>query len=268
MQGSDVVTHDEASEFKIMVACECYSDQGHVRDALAQLPDLNGKLIWGNPRVPDPLKLIDADMVLIVSDRPNLLTAIGQSVIYKNLGLAHLLVYVQGDTDLPAEAIPGLILARSQLADGLLNLTQILLESTLTQGLVGVDWADTCNLLAMGGQAVMERASSTRQPEEAIKRAVSQLQARTTGRAIHGLQAAILSNGSKMPTKSISDLSWACKDILPLPDKDSDGYDTHFIVAAPLLDWLDDNYYEVRLFARVECSGARWPSDLLLNFSD
>ncbi len=78
----------------------------------------------------------------------------------------------------------------------------------------------------------------------------------------------MLSNGAKMPTKSISDLLWACKHGLPLPDKDSDGYDTYFIVAAPLMDWPDDDYYEVRLFARVECSGARWPSDLLLDFSD
>ncbi|OYX28767.1 MAG: hypothetical protein B7Z03_10915 [Hydrogenophilales bacterium 32-62-9] len=94
------------------------------------------------------------------------------------------------------------------------------------------------------------------------------MQVQTAGRAIHGLQAAMLSNGAKMPTKSISDLLWACKHGLPLPDKDSDGYDTYFIVAAPLMDWPDDDYYEVRLFARVECSGARWPSDLLLDFSD
>lgn len=269
MQGSDVVTHDEASEFQIMVACECYSDPGHVRNALAQLPDLNGKLIWGDPRVPDPLKLIDADMVLIVSDRANLLTAMGRSTIYKHLGWAHLLVYLQDETeDVPTEVIPGLILPHSQLATGLLSLTQILIESVITPGLVGVDWADVRNILTMGGQVVMERASSTRHPEEAIKRAVSQLQAQTAGRAIHGLQAAILSNGSKMPTNSISHLSWACKDGLPLPDKDSDGYDAYFIVAAPLLDWLDDDYYEVRLFARVECSGARWPNNLLLKFSD
>lgn len=269
MTDSDVFALDDGvPAIKIRIACECYSDTNLVQEALTGLPDLNGELEWGSPRTPDPLKLIEAELVLIVSDRANLLTAIGRSVIYKTLGLAHLLVYVQGDAELPDEVIPGLILARSQLADGLLNLTQILLESTLTQGLVGVDWADTCNFLTMGGQVVMERASSTRQPEDAIKSAVRQLQARTAGRAIHGLQAAILSNGAKMPTKSISDLSWACKDGLLLPDKDSDGYDTYFIVAAPLMDWLDDDYYEVRLFARVECTGARWPSDLLLDFSD
>jgi hypothetical protein len=269
MQESDVVTHDEASEFQIMVACECYSDHGHARDSLAQLPDLNGRLIWGTPRMPDTLKLIDADLVLIVSDQSNLFTAIGRSIIYNHLGWAHLLIYLQDETeDLPAEVIPGLVLLRSQLAAGLLNLIQILIEPVITPGLVGVDWADVRNILTLGGQVVMERASSTRQPEEAIKRAVSQLQARTAGRAIHGLQAAILSNGAKMPTKSISDLSWACKDGLLLPDKDSDGYDAYFIVAAPLMDWLDDDYYDVRLFAKVECSGARWPSDLLLDFSD
>jgi len=47
--------------------------------------------------VPDPFKLIDADLVLIVSDRANLLTAIGRSVIYKNLKFAHILIYVQDE---------------------------------------------------------------------------------------------------------------------------------------------------------------------------
>ena len=260
MPDSDVFTSDdEVAEFKLRVACECYSDPAIVQEALTGLPDLNGEIIWGSPRVPDPLKLIDADLVLIVSDRANLLTAIGRSVIYEHLEWAHVLIYLQDEVDMPAEAIPGLVLPRSQLAAGLLNLTQILIEPVITQGLVGIDWADVRTILAIGDQVVMEKASAD-QPDVAIKAAVSQLQAQVSGRAIHGLQAAILCHGHRLAMRFIGDLHWACTDMA--------GYDTTLIVAAPLPDWPDVDYYEVRLFAKVECIGARWPSDLLLNFSD
>ncbi|OYW40427.1 MAG: hypothetical protein B7Z35_01170 [Hydrogenophilales bacterium 12-61-10] len=263
MPDSDVFTFDgEGAEFKLRVACECYSDSALVREALTELPDLNGEIIWGSPRVPDPLKLIDADLVLIVSNRANLLTAIGRSVIYKHLEWAHVLIYLQDEADVPdvpTEAIPGLVLPRSQLAAGLLNLTKILIEPVITQGLVGIDWADVRTILAMGDQVVMEKASAD-QPETAIKAAVSQLQARASGRAIHGLQAAILCHGHKLAMRFIGDLHWACTDMA--------GMDTTMIVAAPLPDWPDIDYYEVRLFAKIECTGARWPSDLLLDFSD
>lgn len=243
------IPDDEVTQFKITVACECYSDQGLVQDALTQLPDLNGKLVWGFPRTPDPLKFIDTDLVLIVSDRANLLTAIGRSIIYKHLEQAHILIYLQeGADDVPIEAIPGLILPRSQLAAGLLNLVQMLLEPTITQGLVGIDWADTRTILAMGDQIVMEKASAD-QPYAAIKAAVSQLQARASGRAIHGLQAAILCHEGRLATRYISDLLWACKDAAD--------EDTTLIVAAPLLDWPDIDYYEVRLFAKIDCAGQR-----------
>ncbi|MFZ3262150.1 MAG: hypothetical protein WA135_14850 [Thiobacillus sp.] len=267
MSDSDVFNlDDEVTEPKILIACECYGHPDDVRDALSGLPDF-GKLDWGAPCTPAPFKLIDAELVLILSDKASLLMAIGRSVLYQRAGRAHVLIYLQDETeDVPAEVIPALVLLRSQLAAGLLNLTQIILEPVITPGFVGIDWGDVRNILNMGGQVVMERASSTGQPEEAIKRAVSQLQARTAGCAIHGLQAAIISNG-KMPMKSISDLSWACRDNLRFPDKDSVGYDTYFIVAAPLLDWLDDDY-EVRLFAKIECTNVHWPSDLILDFSD
>lgn len=259
MQNSnEFISDDGATEFKIRIACECYSDSVLVRDVLAQLPVLNGKLKWGVPREPDPLKLIDAELVLIVSDRTNLLTAVGRSVIYRNLGLAHLLIYVQEETDLPVEVIPGLVLPRSQLAGGLLRLTQVLLEPTISQGLVGVDWADTRSLLTMGGQIVLENATAS-QPENAIQAAIRQLQARSTGRVIHGLQVAILCHEAKLATRHIGELTWACRD--------ATGDDTCIIVAAPLLSWPDHDSYEVRLFASVECTGAHWPRSLFLNFS-
>jgi hypothetical protein len=132
---------------------------------------------------------------------------------------------------------------------------------------VGIDWADAHNILTMDGQVVMVKTSRS-QPKRAIEVAVTQLLERTAGRSIQGLQAAFFCSEGKLATRHIGDLSWACKDGLPLPDKDSDGYDTYFIVAAPLLDWPDDDYYEVRLFARVECTGVSWPSDLLLDFSE
>lgn len=250
MQDSGVsIPDDEVTQDKITVACECYSDQGLVQYALTQLPDLNGKLVWGVPCTPDPLKFIDTDLVLIVSDRANLLTAIGRSIIYKHLEQAHILIYLQeGEDDVPAEAIPGLILPRSQLAAGLLNLVQMLLEPMITQGLVGIDWADTRNTLTTCDQIVMEKASAA-QPEAAIKAAVSQLQARASGRAIHGLQAAILCHEGRLAMRSVGDLLWACKD--------ASDEDTTLVVAAPLLDWPDNDNYEVRLFARVNCAWKR-----------
>lgn len=260
MSDSDAFISDaETTEFKIRIACECYSDTNLVREALTELPDLKGELIWGSPRVPDPLKLINADLVLIVTDRTNLLTAIGRSVIYKHLEWAHVLIYLQDEADVPTEAIPGMVLARSQLTTGLLNLTQILLEPVITQGLVGIDWADVRTILAMGDQIVMEKASAD-QPEVAVKAAVCQLQARTSGRPIHGLQAAILCHGDRLATRFIGDLHRACTDMA--------GNDTTMIVAAPLPEWPDVDYYEVRLFAKVGCTGVHWPSDLLLNISD
>lgn len=42
---------DEVTEFKIRIACECYSDPDYVRDAVARLPDF-GKLEWGSPCKP------------------------------------------------------------------------------------------------------------------------------------------------------------------------------------------------------------------------
>lgn len=266
MSDSDVFNHDdEVPEFKIRIACECYSDPDYVRDAVARLPDF-GKLEWGSPCTPDPFKLIDAELVLIVSDKESLLMAIGRSALYKYAGRAHVLIYLQDEVDVPAEAIPGLVLPRSELRLGLFKLTLTLLEPVLWPGLVGVDWTDARNISAMGGQVVMVKTSSSR-PRRAIEVAVTQLRERAAGRAIQGLQAAFFCSKGKLATRYIGDLSWACKDGLPLPDKDSDGYDAYFIVAAPILDWPEDDWYEVRLFARVECAG-EWPSDLLLSFSD
>jgi hypothetical protein len=177
MSDSDAFISDaEVNKFKIRIACECYSDTSVVQAALNGLPDLSVELIWGSPRKPDLLKLIDANLVLIVSDRANLLTAIGRSVIYKHMERAHVLIYLQDEADVPVEAIPGLVLPHSQLAAGLLTLTQILLEPVVTQGLVGIDWADVRTILAMGDQVVMAEASAD-QPAVAIKFAISQLKA-------------------------------------------------------------------------------------------
>lgn len=264
MSDSDVFNpDDEVIEFKIRIACECYSAPDHVRDAVAGLPDF-GKLEWGSPCKPDSFKLIDAELVLIVSDKASLLMAMGRSVLYKHAGRAHVLIYLQDEADVPAEAIPGLTLPRSQLATGLFNLTLALFEPVVWPGLVGLDWADVRNILAMGGQVVMEKASGS-QPGRAIDAAVTRLRERASGRVIQGLQAAFFCSESKLATRHVGDLSWACRDNLRCGSADDD---TYLIVAAPLLDWPNDDYYEVRLFARVECANVHWPSDLLLDFSE
>ena len=247
---------DEGAELKIRIAFECYSEADLVREALAKLPDLNGGLVWGLPIEPDPVRLIDAELVLIVSDRANLLVAIDRSVNYKQLERAHVLIYLQDVTDIPTEVVTGLTLPRSQLDTALLHLTQTALEPVITPGLVGIDWADLRHILAMGGQVVMERAIAN-QPEVAIKTAIRQLKDRISGRAIHGLQAAIVCHSDKLETRFVGDLSRACSDV--------GCADTTLIVAAPLVDSPENDAYEVRLFARVECSGSNWPSTPFIN---
>lgn len=160
---------------------------------------------------------------------------------------AHILIYLQDGAGAHADTIPGLVVPRSQLAAELLNLTQILLEPVATQGLVGIDWADVRTILATEGQIVMEKTSAD-EPEVAIKNAVNQLQAHASGRAIHGLQGAILSHGHKMRIRFIHDLHCACTDLV--------GHDAIIIVAAPLLNWPNIDQYEMRLFAKVECKGS------------
>jgi len=247
MEDSGVAnSNGEDTQFKITVACEFYGDQELIQDALIQLPDFNGKLVWGPPRMPDPLKLMDAEWVLIVTDHANLLAAMGRSLIYKQLGRGHILIYLQSEAEGQAEAIPALTLAPSELATGLFNLTQVLIEPSIMQGLVGIDWADTRTILAMGGQVVLVSASAD-QPEKAIKNAMSHLQSCASGRSINGLQVAILCHEGRLATRHAGDLLRACKDVT--------GEDTTLIVAAPLLDWPDIDSYEVRLFAKIECAG-------------
>lgn len=240
----------------IRIACECYSDTTFVREALAGLPDFDGRLEWGLPFTPDTFKLAEAEMVLIVSDRPGLLAAIGRTIIYRNLGRPHLLLYVQeqDDADLPTEAIPGVVMARSQAADGLLTLAQTLFEPTDKPGLIGVDWGDTTHLLIEDHGVVMESSSADR-PEAAIDAAISQLKARTSGRTIHGIQAGIFSSGNRLPMRAVHDLMAACENCLEKPAHD----DSFSIVAAPIMNWSDDNYCEVRLFARVDCRLVKHP---------
>lgn len=247
MPDSDLfISDDEVTEFKITVACECYSSLDLVRDELTQLPDFNGELVWGSPCTPDPHKLMrDAEVVLIVSDRASLLMAIGRALLYKQSGQAHILIYLQDEIVVPDDAIPGLILPRSQLATGLFDLIQMLFAPVIPEGLVGIDWADVLTILAMGDQIVMEKASGS-QPEGVIEAAVTQLRSRASGRVIHGLQASFLCSPYKLLTRYPRDLMLACKDTA--------GENTSILVAAPLLDWPDTDYYEVRLFAKVECT--------------
>jgi len=236
---------NEVTEFIITVGCECYSSLELVRHALAQLPNFNGNLAWGAPCTPGPAtEVSDAELVLIVSDQASLQMAIDRWLTYKKLKQASILIYLQGDEDVWAEEVPGLILPRSQLAAGLSTLTKALFTPVIPQGLICIDWADTRHILVMDGQMVMEKAIGS-EPEAVINAAVTRLQKRASGRSIHGLQASILCSQNKLAVRHVHRLNSACKMAT------SEG--SILIIGAPFLDWPDADYYEVRLIARIEC---------------
>jgi len=239
---------DESVAFTVKVACECYCSLDLVRDALSQLPVCNGALAWSAPRMPDQDTLdTNSDVVLIVSDRDTLAQAIDRSSRYKELGReapSHVLIYLQDNENVSAGDIAGLTLRREHLATGLTSLTRAAFLPIIPQGLICVDWCDTRHILEMAGQVVIEEASGSR-IEEVIESAIARLHDSATGRPIHGMQASILCSSGKLANRYVARLSDACKGIT----RD----DATIILAAPWMDWPDDDYYEVRIFARVEC---------------
>ncbi len=239
---------DEAVDFTVKVACECYCSLDLVREAISQLPVCNGALAWAAPRLPDRDTMeTDSDVVLIVSDKDTLAQAIDRSSRYEELGReapSHVLIYLQDNENVSAEEMAGLTLRREQLATGLTSLTHAAFLPIIPQGLICVDWCDTRHILEMAGQVVIEEASGSR-IEDVIESAITRLRDSATGRPIHGMQASILCSPGKLATRYVARLSDACKGIA------SD--DTTIILAAPWMDWPDIDYYEVKIFARVEC---------------
>lgn len=236
---------NEVCEFTITVGCECYSSLELVGHALAQLPDFNGNLAWDAPCTPDPAKGVsDAELVLIVSDQASLQMAIDRWSTYKKLKQASILIYLQGDEDVSAEEIPGLILPRSQLAAGFSTLTKALFTPVIPQGLICIDWADTRHILVMDGQMVMEEATGS-ELETVIDAAVTRLRKRASGRSIQGLQASILCSPNKLAMRHVHRLNSACKLVT--------NEEAILIIGAPFLDWPDADYYEVRIAARIAC---------------
>lgn len=247
MPDSKVLVFDsnEVSEFTITVACECYNDAEIVGKALARLPGFNGHLSWGTPCKPDLAKRVcDADLVLIVSDKANLPTAIDLRSAYRQAEQASLLIYLQDNEDGLTEQIPGLSLPRFHLASGLTSLTHALFTSIIPHGLVCIDWADTRHLFVMDGQMVVAEASG-RQPESAIDVAVTRLRERASGRPILGLQASIL-YGHKLTMRHIHHLVSACKAMM--------AEDRLLFVGAPFLDWPEFGRCGVRIAARIACA--------------
>lgn len=239
---------DKAVDFTIRVACECYCSLDLVREALSQLPVCNGSLAWSAPSMPDQDTLdTDSDVILIVSDKSTLAQALDRLSRYEELGReapSHILIYLQDNENVSAEDIAGLTLRREHLATGLTSLTRAAFLPIIPQGLICVDWCDTRYILETEGQIVIEEASASL-IEDAIESAMGRLHESANGRPIHGMQASILCSPGKLATRYVARLSNPCREIA------SD--DATIILAAPWMDWPDDDYYEVRILARVEC---------------
>jgi len=189
----------------------------------------------------------DSDVVLIVSDKGTIGQAIDRLSRYEELGReapSHVLIYLQDNENVSAEDIAGLTLRREHLATGLTSLTRATFLPIIPQGLICVDWCDTRHIFEMAGQIVIEEASGSR-IEEVIESAIARLHDSATGRPIHGMQASILCSPGKLATRYVARLSNPCREIA------SD--DATIILVAPWMDWPDDDYYEVRILARVEC---------------
>jgi len=244
---ADVV--NESLEFTIRVACECYCSPGLVREALYQQPVMNGCLVWGAPYIPDSDEIAsDAEIVLIVADKETLPAALDRASSYKQQGRQippYLLVYLQDEGEVPTDEVSGLILPRTQLSAGLSRLTRAVFEPVIPHGLVCVDWADTCHILDIAGQVVIEEASGSRLAD-AIESVMTRLRQRAAGRPVLGMQASIICDPSRLATRYVHDLLSACR-------QETDE-DATLIIAAPLVDRPGRDDYEVRLFARIECA--------------
>ncbi len=241
---ADVV--NESLEFTIRVACECYCSPDLVRGALRQQTVMNGCLVWGAPYIPDSDEIAsDAEIVLIVADKDALPAALDRATRYKQQGRqspSHLLVYLQDEGEVPTDEVSGLTLPRPQLTAGLSRLTRAVFEPVIPHGLVCVDWADTCHILDMEGQVVIEEASGIRL-EDAIESVMTRLRQRAAGRPVLGIQASIICDPSGLAIRYVHNLLSACK-------QETDE-DATLIIAAPLVDRPDRENYEVRLFAKI-----------------
>lgn len=241
---ADVV--NESLEFTIRVACECYCSLDLVRAALYQQPVMNGCLVWGAPKIPDSDEIDrNAELVLIVADRDSLPAALDRASRYKQRGSqipSHLLLYLQDEGGVPTDEVSGLILLRSQLTAGLSRLTRAAFEPVIPHGLVCVDWADTCHILDMEGQVVIEEASGSRL-HDAIESVMTRLRQHAAGHPVLGMQASIICDPSMLAMRYVHDLLSACK-------QETDE-DATLIIAAPLVDRPGRDDYEVRLFARI-----------------
>lgn len=247
-----VFDSDEVSELMITVACECYSHHERIGDLLRQLPKFEGQLTWGAPSKPDSCERRDgADLVLVVSDKTHLATAIERTEAYKKLGCAVLLIYVHDDDAVLAESVPGLILPYLHLASGLFSLAQALFTPVIPDGLVCIDWVDTRHFLALDGPMVIEEARGS-QLEAVIETAVASLKMHAAGRAIMGLQASILCSQAKLSLRHVHQLVSMCRTVV-----DENGL---LFIGAPHLDWPESEQYEVRLAARMACHHEREPN--------
>jgi hypothetical protein len=242
---ADVI--NESLEFTIRVACECYCSPDLVWEALYQQPVMNGCLVWGAPYIPDSDEIAsDAEIVLIVADKDTLPAALDRASSYKQQGRQvspHLLLYLQDEGEVPADEVSGLILPRTQLTAGLSRLTRAVFEPVIPHGLVCIDWADTCHILDMVGQVVIEEASGSRL-EDAIESVMARLRQRTVGRTVLGMQASIICDPSRLATRYVHDLLSACR-------QETDE-DATLIIAAPLVERPGRDGCEVRLFARTQ----------------
>ena len=244
---ADVV--NESLEFTIRVACECYCSPAPMREALHQQSVLNGCLIWGAPYIPDSDEIAsDAEIVLIVADKDTLPAALDRASSYKQRGRqvpSHLFIYLQDEGEVPTEEVSGLILPRTQLTAGLSRLTRAVFEPVIPHGLVCVDWADTCNILDIEGQAVIEEASGSR-IEDVIESVMTRLRQCAAGRPVLGMQASIICDPSRLAMRYVRELLSACRQ--------ATNEDATLIIAVPLVDRPGRDDYEVRLFARIECA--------------
>lgn len=242
-------TADEAIEFTIRVASECYCRADLVREVLSVQPSMNGALCWQSPRLPGSDEIAsDVDLVLIVADKDSLQSALERSAKYRQPGRHHpspLLIYLLDDEEeLLDNTVSGLVLPLAQLAEGLTRLIRTVFEPVIPHGLVCVDWADTRHILDMEGQVVIAEASGTRL-EDAVESAMEKLRHRAAGRSVNGMQVSIFCASSKLAVRKVHQVLTACKE--------ATAEDSTIILAAPLVDWSESNGYEVRLFARVQC---------------
>lgn len=239
---------DEVSQFTIAVACECFGHGELVGAALSGLPDFDGQVSWGAPATP-PLTAEsgDPDLLLVVCDKSSLDKAIERISALREQQRGTLLIYLQEDDTVQAEAVPGLTLPMSGLATGLSSLADALLTPVIPHGLIGIEWVDTRYFLLLDGQMVIEEARGG-DLEATIDAAVARLRERAAGRKIVGLQASLLCSQDKLAMRHVTRLASACRAVI-----DDDAI---FFIAAPMLERLESKLYEVRLVARIPCASS------------